>query len=62
MWHVWGTEVHRVLMGRPEGRSLLGRPRRRWDDNTKMDLQEMGWGKIQTGFLSLRTGIGRGRL
>jgi len=33
--------VYRVLVGRPEGRSL-GRPRRRWEDNVKMDLQEMG--------------------
>jgi hypothetical protein len=32
--------VHRVLVGRPEGKSQLGRPRRRWEDNIKMDLQE----------------------
>jgi hypothetical protein len=30
--------VHRVLMGKPEGKSALGRPRRRWEDNIKMDL------------------------
>jgi hypothetical protein len=30
-------------MGRPEGRRPLGRPRRRWEDNIKMDLQEVGW-------------------
>jgi hypothetical protein len=29
---------------RPEGRRPLGRPRRRWEDNIKMDLQEVGWG------------------
>jgi len=34
--------VHRVLGGKPEGKSLLGRPRRRWEDNIKMDLQEVG--------------------
>jgi hypothetical protein len=34
--------VYRVLVGRPEGKSPLGRPRRRWEDNIKMDLQEMG--------------------
>jgi hypothetical protein len=36
----------RVLVGRPEGRRPLGRPRRRWEDNIKMDLQEVGgdWG------------------
>ena len=31
--------VHRVLVGKPEGKRPLGRPRRRWEDNTKMDLQ-----------------------
>jgi hypothetical protein len=31
-------------VGRPEGRQPLGRPRRRWEDNMKMDLQEVGWG------------------
>jgi hypothetical protein len=31
-------------VGRPEGRRPLVRPRHRWEDNTKMDLQEMGWG------------------
>jgi hypothetical protein len=37
---------YRVLVGRPEGRKLLGRPRRRWDNNIKMDLQEVGWGGV----------------
>ena len=32
-----------VLVGRPEGKRPLGRPRRRWKDNIKMDLQEVGW-------------------
>jgi hypothetical protein len=36
--------VHRVLMGKPEGKRPLGRPRRRWTDNIKMDLQEVGEG------------------
>jgi hypothetical protein len=36
--------AYRVLVGRPEGRRPLGRPRRRWEDNIKMDLQEVGWG------------------
>jgi hypothetical protein len=35
--------AYRILVGRPEGRRLLGRPRRRWKDNIKMDLQEVGW-------------------
>jgi len=38
--------VYRVLVGKPEGRKPLGRPKRRWDDNTKMDLQEVGCGVI----------------
>ena len=37
--------VHRVLVGNPEGKRPLGRPRRRWEDNIKMDLQEVGWGR-----------------
>ena len=36
--------VHRVLVGKPEGKRPLGRPRCRWEDNIKMDLQEMGGG------------------
>ena len=34
--------VHRVLVGKPEGKRPLGRPRCRWEDNIKMDLQEVG--------------------
>ena len=36
--------VLRVLVGKPEGKKPLGRPRRRWDDNIKLDLQEAGCG------------------
>jgi hypothetical protein len=36
--------VQRVLVGKPEGKRPLGRPRRRWEYNIKMDLQEVGWG------------------
>jgi len=36
--------VHRVLVGKPEGKRPLGRPRRRWEDNIKMDLQKVGGG------------------
>jgi hypothetical protein len=35
--------AYRILVGRPEGRRPLGRPRHRWEDNIKMDLQEAGW-------------------
>jgi len=34
--------IYRVLVGKPEGKRLLGRPRRRWEDNIKMDHQEVG--------------------
>jgi hypothetical protein len=37
-----GRGVYRVLVGRPEGKRPLGRPKRRWDDNIKMDLRETG--------------------
>ena len=36
-----GRGVHKVLVGKPEGKRPLGRPRRRWEDNIKMDLQEV---------------------
>ena len=39
-----GEEVYRVLVGKPEGRRPLGRPRRRWVGNIRMDLQEVGCG------------------
>jgi hypothetical protein len=44
MWHEWRRGSYRVLVGRPEGRRPLGRPRIRWEDNIKMDLQEVVWG------------------
>ena len=37
--------VHRVLVGKSEGKRPLGRPRHRWEDNIKMDLQEVGVGR-----------------
>jgi hypothetical protein len=37
--------VHRVLVGKPEGKTPLGRPRRRWEDNVKMDIQEVEGGR-----------------
>jgi hypothetical protein len=36
--------AYRALMGKPEGRRSLGRPRRRWEDNIKMELREVAWG------------------
>jgi len=40
-----------VLVGKPEGKTLLGRQRHRWEDNIKMDLQEVGWWGRQTGLI-----------
>ena len=42
--HGEGRGVQRVLVGKPEGKRPLGRPRLRWEDNIKMDIQEVGWG------------------
>ena len=41
-----GRGVNKVLVGKPEGKRPLGRPRRRWEDNIKMDLEKVGrgWG------------------
>ena len=39
-----GRRMYRVLLGEPEGKRPLGRLRRRWEDNIKMDLQEVGCG------------------
>jgi hypothetical protein len=39
-------DAYRVLVGRPEGKRPLRRPRFRWEDHTKMDLKEVGWGSI----------------
>jgi hypothetical protein len=38
--------VYRLLVGKPEGKGPLGRPRRRWVDNIRMDLGEEGWGDV----------------
>jgi len=51
--------VYRVLVGTPEGKRPLGRPRRRWEDNIKMDLQEVGG---SCGWSCLRIGRGGGHL
>jgi hypothetical protein len=39
-------KVYRLFVGKPEGRRPLGRPRRRWLDNIRMDLVEVGWGDV----------------
>jgi hypothetical protein len=42
-----GRNVYRVLVGKPEGKRSLERPRRRWEDGIKMDLREIGWGGVE---------------
>jgi hypothetical protein len=44
MWLAWERNMYMVLMGKPEGKRPLGRPRRRWEDGNRMDLREIGWG------------------
>jgi hypothetical protein len=56
-----GRGAYRILAGRPEGRRQLRRPRRRWEDNIKMVLQEVGWG-AWNGLSWLRIGTGGGLL
>jgi hypothetical protein len=46
--------AYRILVGKPEGKRPLGRPRRRWVENIKMDLREIGWYELH------RTGSGQG--
>jgi hypothetical protein len=38
-----GRKVYRVLVGKPEGKRPLGKPRRRWEDGIRMDIREIGW-------------------
>jgi len=51
-----GRHTHTVLMREPVGEMPHGRPRRRWEDNIKTDLQEAGWWGAWTGLIWLRIG------
>jgi hypothetical protein len=44
--------AYRLLVGKPQGKRPLGRPRRRWVDNIKMDLLEIGWGSVDWIYLA----------
>jgi hypothetical protein len=50
--------TYRILVGKPEGKRPLGRPRCKWVDNIKLDLREIGW----TGWIWLRIGTSGGLL
>jgi hypothetical protein len=52
--------AHRILVGKPEGKRPLGRPRHRWDGNINMDLREEG--VVWTGLICLRIGTSGGLL
>jgi hypothetical protein len=54
-------KVYGILVGKPEGKRLLGRPRRRWEDGIRMDLGEIGW-RIWNGYIWLRIGAFGGLL
>jgi hypothetical protein len=54
--------VYKVLVGKPEGNMSFGRPRRRWEDNIKMDLSGRGLGVALAGSIWLRIGTGGGHL
>jgi hypothetical protein len=59
MWEM--RNVYRILVGKPEGKKPIGRPRRRWEDNIKMDLMEIGFG-VWIGFIWFRIGTSGGLL
>jgi hypothetical protein len=56
-WHVARMGVrrntYRILVGMPEGKRRLGRPRRRWVDNIKMNLREIGWDGMDSIYLAV---------
>jgi hypothetical protein len=56
-----GRNVYRVLVGKPEGKRPLERPRYGWENGLKMDLREIGW-MIWSGFIWLRVGTDGGLL
>jgi hypothetical protein len=47
MWHAWERKVYRVSVGKPEGKTPLGRLRCRLVDGLRMDLKEVGWGSVE---------------
>jgi hypothetical protein len=56
-----GRNVYRVLVGKPERKRPLERPKRRWEDGIRMDLKEAGWA-VWSGLTWLRLGTGGGLL
>jgi hypothetical protein len=54
--------ANRVFVARREGKRPLGTHRRRWENNIKMDLKDVEWGRVWTGLIWIRTGTGGGLL
>jgi hypothetical protein len=50
--HIEMRNVYSIFVGKPEGKRPLGRPRRRWEDNIRMDLREIGWEGVDWIFLA----------
>jgi hypothetical protein len=61
MWRAWGVvrSAYNILVGKPEGKILLGRPRRRWEYNIQMDLGAIGFGVVD--WINLALGRDRWR-
>jgi hypothetical protein len=59
MWHAWERKVYSVLVGKPEGKRPLERPKRRWEHGIIMEPGEIGWG-VWSGSSWLRIGAGGG--
>jgi hypothetical protein len=53
--------AYKILVGKPEGKAPLGKPKRRWEDNIRLDVKEM-CGKVWTGCIWLRIGTSDGLL
>jgi hypothetical protein len=62
MRHARERKVYTDLVGKPEEKSPLGRPSRRWEDGITTDLREIGWGGVWIGFIWLRIATGGGIL
>jgi hypothetical protein len=53
--------VYRVLVGKPEGKRLLEKSRRRWEDGIRMDIRDIGWGLVGVEWIHLAQGRDRWR-
>jgi hypothetical protein len=43
MWHAWERKMYNIFVGKPQGKRPHGKPRRRWEDDIKVDRREMDW-------------------